>query len=102
MIQYIILPHSLIASKTTSGTEKIFLGLIAVLTRKGTYPTDVTDAFIASHIGVGRVQCNRIVRKFKEAGVLKVYKEFGRRNIELIKPDLIVYKFDKKEKKEYK
>lgn len=73
--------------------EKLLFSLLGVLTKKAEDSTTMSDAFMAETLGVSTSYVNRMLSKFKDAGVISIEKKQGRRHISIIGNKAFIYKF---------
>lgn len=79
--------------------EKLLFSLAGFNKESRKDPTTVSDAFMAEALGVSTSYVNRMLSKFKDAGVISIEKKQGRRHISIIGNKALIHKFKKRKEK---
>lgn len=82
-MQYTTITTYLMKSKDLTAQQKLLVSLLVVLTKKAKAPTSVSDQFLANEIGKSPAYTSVLLAGLKKLGLVKTYRELGRRMIEL-------------------
>lgn len=82
MIKYANIPLKLLQSNLNS-SSKILLGLLIVLTRKGTITTTSSNSYLGNILNLSEPQISNKLHELEKWGIIKIGRELGRRQIGL-------------------
>jgi hypothetical protein len=81
LLPYINISGKFLLRKDFSLTEKIFLSVLGVVTRKGRQGTSVSNIWLSEVCNTSTVYISRMLKKFIEQGILNSGRKYGNREI---------------------